>query len=108
VVTVHPIYDGRHVPLGGLMRKLGIERYNVPAPFADVPLSSRTLRFPLGRGTHRALVRAGERVRRGQRIAEHAGTAPGAHIHASLDGVVRHAGETIVIDRLAERKGKND
>jgi Na+-translocating ferredoxin:NAD+ oxidoreductase RnfC subunit len=105
-VTVHPIYDGRHVPLVRLMRKLGIEGYNVPAGFADTVLSPHRVTLPFKQhagSPARALVRTGARVSRGQKIAEHQGDRTGAHIHASIDGVVTLALDGIVIEQTHER-----
>jgi Na+-translocating ferredoxin:NAD+ oxidoreductase RnfC subunit len=121
-VTVHPIYDGRHVPLGRLMRKLGIESYNVPAPFAEIAVAPRSVTIPLfqqsaGRNVPapaalrapkagapaRALVGTGARVGRGQKIGECSGERTGAHIHASIDGIVTLTGNGIVIEQLQER-----
>lgn len=106
-VAVHPIYDGRHIPLGQIMRKLGIERYNVPADFADIPLAPGRVTIPLPVNV-RSIVRTGERVRRGAKIGEHGGTGTGAHIHASIDGVVTSTGDRIVIEQREERSGTHE
>ena len=37
----------KHVPLGRLMKKLGIETYNVPAEFAGMSLMPRRVTLPL-------------------------------------------------------------
>ena len=117
-VSVHPIYDGRHVPVGRLMKKLGIESYNVPAPFADISLSPRkvTLRLANTEGGNpgqniphhpgavvRPLVRTGAHVSRGQKVGECTGDRTGANIHASIDGVVTLTGNGIVIEQPQER-----
>ena len=105
-VTVHPIYDGRHVPAGRLMKKLGIESYNVPAPFAGVPLPVRKVTLPLVVGAGpaaRSLVQTGAHVSRGQKVGEYTGVGTGANIHASIDGVVTLTGRGIVIEQPEER-----
>jgi Na+-translocating ferredoxin:NAD+ oxidoreductase RnfC subunit len=105
-VTVHPIYDGRHVPVGRLMKKLGIESYDVAAPFAEIPLSVRKVTLPLFHGAGaaaRSLVRTGAHVSRGQKVGEYTGEGSGANIHASIDGVVKLTGVGIVIEQQEER-----
>ncbi|HEX7572394.1 MAG TPA: 4Fe-4S dicluster domain-containing protein [Bacteroidota bacterium] len=113
-VSVHPIYDGRHVPVGRLMQKLGIESYNVPAPFAEISLSPRKVTLPLFHSAGqnvpgqagapaRALVRTGAHVSRGQKVGEYTGDRTGANIHASIDGVVTLTGNGMVIEQSQER-----
>ncbi|HTY58848.1 MAG TPA: 4Fe-4S dicluster domain-containing protein [Bacteroidota bacterium] len=110
-VAVHPIYDGRHVPLGQLMKKLGIEAYNVPAPFADAALRPERVTLAPGAGApagggapNRLLVRPGERVEPGQVVGEHSGV----NVHASIAGVVRLEGEKIVIEQQRERTRQHE
>ena len=110
-VTVHPIYDGRHVPLGQLMRKLGIETYNVPAPFSAAGLHPDRVTITPGGGARvnagspaRPLVRTGERVAAGQVIGEHSGV----RMHASIGGIVRLEGESIVIEQQKERTRQHE
>ena len=105
-VSVHPIYGGRHVPLGRLMKKLGIETYNVPAEFAGMSLMPRRVTLPLSAHAGapvRALVRTGAHVRVGQKIGEYSGDRTGAHIHASIEGIVTLTGDGVVIEQLEER-----
>jgi Na+-translocating ferredoxin:NAD+ oxidoreductase RnfC subunit len=105
------------------MRKLGIERYNVPAPFAEIAVVPRSVTLPLFHsagqnvpleaghsvpapqaGTPaRALVRTGAHVSRGQKVGEYTGDRTGANIHASIDGVVTLTGNGIVIEQPQER-----
>jgi Na+-translocating ferredoxin:NAD+ oxidoreductase RnfC subunit len=101
-VSVHPVYDGRHVPLGQLIRKLGIMRYDVPAPFTEATVSPTRVRLPLLQhvgAPARPVVKPGDRVRTGQIVGEHAGERPGAHVHASIDGTVTSVGDEIVIEQ---------
>jgi Na+-translocating ferredoxin:NAD+ oxidoreductase RnfC subunit len=120
--AAHPMYDGRHVPLAQLMKKLGIDGYNVPAPFAEISVEPRSVTFPLIQNSWqnsgqsvpqnagqqaRALVRTGARVTRGQKIAEYTGDRTGAHIHASIDGVATLTENGIVIGQLQERRRQN-
>jgi Na+-translocating ferredoxin:NAD+ oxidoreductase RnfC subunit len=101
-VTPHPIYDGRHVPLQQLMKKLGITEYDVPAHFREERFSPRSVRIPLAQhigAPARAVVQRGAAVRAGECIGEHTGDRPGANVHASINGVVRSVDEAIVIEQ---------
>jgi Na+-translocating ferredoxin:NAD+ oxidoreductase RnfC subunit len=101
-VAAHPMYDGRHVPLGRLMRKLGIEAYDHPAEFIEGLPAPASVTLPLSQhvgAAARPVVKPGDRVRRGAVIGEHAGKDPAAVIHASIDGRVRSVTDSIVIER---------
>jgi Na+-translocating ferredoxin:NAD+ oxidoreductase RnfC subunit len=100
-VTVHPMYDGRHVPLSQLMRRMGIAEYDVPAHFRDLRIAPRTVRVPLLQHSGvpaRPVVRPGARVRAGDLVGEHTGDRPGANVHASIDGVVASVDGMVVIE----------
>jgi Na+-translocating ferredoxin:NAD+ oxidoreductase RnfC subunit len=101
-VRVHPIYDGRHVPLRQLMGKLGISDYDGPAhlrEFKTVPgkvqiLLSQHIGVPAF-----PVVSKGQIVKRGDVIGEIPKGKLGAKIHASIDGKVTAIGEAITIER---------
>ena len=90
-VKPHPMRDGRRVPIKSLMRKLHIERYNHPAPFADVSVNVSRLVLPLKQSAGNPAepaVRAGERVTAGQVLAGVAEKTLGATLHAPGAGTV--------------------
>lgn len=101
-VHVHPIYDGRHVPLKQLVRKLGIADYDVPAPMVDAALSPRKVRIPLAQhlgSPARAAVAVGKGVKAGDLIGEIPEGKLGARVHASIDGVVTGIDGEVVIEQ---------
>ena len=102
-VQVHPIYDGRHVPLQKLIGKLGVEAYDVPAHFVEKQFSPDVIRLPLSQhlGTPATpIVSAGEHVRAGDIVADIPEGQLGARLHASIDGRVTSVGSEIVVERM--------
>jgi Na+-translocating ferredoxin:NAD+ oxidoreductase RnfC subunit len=100
-VSVHPIYDGRHVPLRQLIGKLGVAAYDVPAHFTETRFRPRSVRIPLRQhigAPARAKVKPGMAVRTGECIGEHTGEKPGANVHASIDGVVKSVDDAVIIE----------
>jgi Na+-translocating ferredoxin:NAD+ oxidoreductase RnfC subunit len=90
-VEVHPLHDGRRVPIHSLMRRLDIERYDHPAPLSTGRLTTRRAVLPLKQhagAPAQAKVRAGESVTTGQVIAAPPPDALGAVLHAPIDGTV--------------------
>lgn len=95
-VEIHPMKEGRRVPLSMLRKRLKIEEYEREAPFVDVALQPPSVRIGLSRlpGTPpRPVVRVGQRVRVGEPIATLAEGELGAHLHASIDGRVKAVSE---------------
>lgn len=88
---VHPQRDFRRVPMSRLTARLGLTKYNVPAPLVDelVKADSVKVMFSQSIGVPSVpVVKAGDRVKVGDVI----GAAPegklGVAVHASMDGVV--------------------
>jgi Na+-translocating ferredoxin:NAD+ oxidoreductase RnfC subunit len=101
-VKVHPIYEGRHVPLKQLVTKLGITDYDVPAPFRDVKFSPERVRIPLSQhlgAPATPVVRVGDRVRAGDVVGDFPQDKLGARIHTSISGIVKSLNEEIVIEQ---------
>ncbi|RPI05951.1 MAG: NADH dehydrogenase subunit [Ignavibacteriae bacterium] len=102
-IRIHPMYDGRHVPLKKLIEKLGISDYDVLAPFEDLKFTPDHVRLPLQQHLGkpaRAIVSAGQRVNAGDTIADIPEGTLGANIHASIDGRVKSVTDEIVIERI--------
>jgi Na+-translocating ferredoxin:NAD+ oxidoreductase RnfC subunit len=102
-VHIHPIYDGRHVPLKNLVRKLGIEEYDVPARFREKKFSPEHIRLPLAQhlGTRsQAVVTVGQHVKAGDVVAEIPDGKLGARIHTSIEGQVTRVADEIVVQRV--------
>jgi len=89
---VHPWYKQRKIPAKALKERLGLERMDRFAPLEDSPLRVRRVRIALKQhvgAEARPVVRPGDRVSRGQLIAEPPPERLGARLHASIEGTVR-------------------
>jgi Na+-translocating ferredoxin:NAD+ oxidoreductase RnfC subunit len=104
-VEVHPLHDGRRVPIKSLSRRLEVEAYEHPAPLEAIPVEPRRLVLPLKQSAgvaNRPRVRAGDRVKAGQALGEVPSDALGAILHAPVDGtVVEVTDQRIVLARPA-------
>lgn len=90
-VKVHPMRDGRRVPIKSLMRKLAITDYDHPAHWTEKTVEPSRVVLPLKQGAgvaNIASVRVGERVRAGQALGAIPDKALGAIIHAPFDATV--------------------
>lgn len=90
-VTPHPMRDGRRVPIKSLMRKLHIAQFDHPAPLQPVKLNPSRLVLPLKQSAGVAaqpIVKAGDRVDAGQKVAEIPAAALGAVLHAPVAATV--------------------
>ena len=91
-VQVHPIKEGRRVPLNQLIQKLRLKDFDVPAPYNHNKLISDEVSIPLKQhiGEKSVVkVKEGEKVKSGQTIAEIPEGKLGSNIHASIDGTVQ-------------------
>lgn len=89
---VHPWYAQRKIPTGALQDRLGIDGMDRFAPLEELPRPVRRVRIVLKQHVGlpaKPLVRPGDRVGRGQPIAEPPPGKLGATLHASIDGTVR-------------------
>lgn len=90
-VKVHPIKDGRRIPLNQLIQKLKLKDYDVPAPYNDNKFEVDTVKIPLKQHIGefcKPEVREGEKVSCGDLIASVPNGKLGANIHASISGKV--------------------
>ena len=103
MVEVHPMRDGRRVPIKSLMERLDIAQYDDPAHWQAKEISAKRLVLPLKQSAGApsvAIVKAGDRVTAGQQITEIAEKALGARIHAPVAGVVTEVtAQHIIIER---------
>ncbi|HMQ32823.1 MAG TPA: SLBB domain-containing protein [Chloroflexaceae bacterium] len=103
---VDPYREFRRVPIYRLVNRLGLERYDVPAPLTEVARVfgrvTLELRQHIGAAAE-PVVRAGDRVAAGDLVAEVPAAALGARLHASISGVVREVtADAIVIESSGE------
>jgi biotin carboxyl carrier protein len=98
-VKVHPIKNGRRVPLTQLIQKLSLKDYDVPAPFNPGKLKAETVKIPLKQHigeTSIAIIIEGESVEEGQLIASVPEGKLGANVHSSISGKVKEVTEVYI------------
>jgi Na+-translocating ferredoxin:NAD+ oxidoreductase RnfC subunit len=99
-VKVHPIKDGRRVPLKQLVMKLKLQDYDVDAPFNSKNISVDEVKIPLqqhiGMPT-KAIVKKGETVKEGQMIGKIPDGELGANVHASINGKISGINEKFIL-----------
>ena len=97
-----PYRDYRRVPMTRLISRLGLVKYDVPAPLTAVSqtFSRVTLKLSQHIGAPaQPVVKVGDKVSLGDMVGKIPAGALGAPIHASIDGVVRAiTNEAIVIE----------
>ena len=98
-VKVHPIKEGRRVPLKQLIMKLNLQDYDSDAPFAAKNISVNKVRIPLQQHIGKpalAIVKKGESVEAGQPIGNIPNKELGANIHASITGKIKEVTEQFI------------
>jgi len=93
----------RQVPVHRLAGKLGLSKYDVPAPFVDETPSTKRVTIKMSQhigAPAKAIVKKGEPVNKGQKIGE-AADGLSVSIHCSIDGIVESVSDTeiVVIER---------
>ena len=103
-VEAHPMHDGRRVPVKSLMKRLGIDGYDHPAPLHEGVLTTTRAVLPLKQHAGApalAQVTAGQTVAAGQVIAEPAPNALGAILHAPFAATVEAVTDHSIILRIS-------
>lgn len=93
--------DTRKIPLQRLMQRLAVSKYDAHPPFYPDDIQVNKIRVPLQQHIGRPaepIVKAGDRVKKGDLVGEIPEGVLGARVHASIDGVVESVGEHIVIN----------
>jgi Na+-translocating ferredoxin:NAD+ oxidoreductase RnfC subunit len=94
-VKVHPVKEGRRVPLKQLMKRLDITKYDAHTPFTKQKFEASDVKILLKQHAgvpSKAIVKLGEAVNQGQLIADVEEGKLGAKIHASISGRITHVG----------------
>jgi len=89
--TNHPMRDIRYVPTARLMQRLNVVKYDTHPGLAQKVFVPQRVAISLSQhigAPAQCLVKAGDRVVKGDLIGEIPDGALGARIHASIDGVV--------------------
>jgi Na+-translocating ferredoxin:NAD+ oxidoreductase RnfC subunit len=98
--TPRPARETTRIATGRLVARLGLGRYNVKVPFIARRLAPSRVAIPLKQNVGAAAVpcvKVGQRVRKGQVVAEIPEGKLGARHHASIAGVVKEIKDAIVI-----------
>jgi Na+-translocating ferredoxin:NAD+ oxidoreductase RnfC subunit len=98
-VKVHPMKDGRRVPLKQLIKKLNLQNYDVHTPFTSEKLNVKSVKILLKQHIgEKALpvVKIGEKVKIDQLIAKIEEGKMGANIHASINGIVTQVSDDFI------------
>ena len=101
-VEPHPMYEGRRTPLKMLVKRLGVTEYDRESEYSGDVRTPDKVEIPLLQHVGTAatpVVKVGESVRKGQCIGEVPEGKLGSRVHASIDGVVRSVGGSVVIHR---------
>ncbi len=101
-VKPHPMHIERRVPLRQLVHRLDLTDYVVPAPLKEIDFAPDTVRLPLlqhAGAPAEPVVKVGEKVGVGQLVARIPQNQLGANVHASIDGIVKHISDEIIIER---------
>jgi cobalamin reductase len=99
-LKVHPIKEGRRVPITQLMKRMDIQNYNNPTPYrSDFPEPSEVrinLKQHVGAPTD-SVVNVGDTVIQGDLIGKIEEGKLGSNIHASIKGRVTEVNQDFII-----------
>ena len=98
-VKVHPIKEGRRVPLKQLMKRLNVLEYDSKTPFIKDELSPESVKINLRQHVGNAaipIVKIGDKVKTGELIGDIEEGKLGARVHASIDGMVTHVSQDFI------------
>lgn len=88
---VHPLREFRKVPVKKLIKKLGLSDYDMPAPYTDFDYRPEKVKILLSQHIGvplKPVVNKGERVIKGQKIADLNENELGSPVHSSINGTV--------------------
>ena len=96
---VHPVRDFRKVPVSKLVRRLGLDDYNKPAPWNDASYAPASVKILMSQHIGAPCVPAvkeGQRVEKGAVVGDLPADKLGCPVHASISGTVRKVNEKYV------------
>ncbi|MFZ7101278.1 MAG: 4Fe-4S dicluster domain-containing protein [Peptococcaceae bacterium] len=97
---VHLLQGDRQIPVKRLISRLGLTKYDKPAPLAAAGYTIGHVRIKLHQHVGapcRPLVSIGQKVSKGEMIAEIPEKSLGANIHASISGIITEVSDSIAI-----------
>ena len=99
-LKVHPIKEGRRVPIKQLMKRLNIENYNHETPYVEnfpVPkIVKISLKQHVGMSAN-PVIKEGDMIKCGELIGDIPEGKLGAKIHSSIDGKVKQIHQEFII-----------
>ena len=98
-VKVHPIKEGRRVPLKQLMKRIDVLKYDVHTPYTKNLPNPSQVKILLKQHTGvsaKAVVRLGDVVHEGTLIGDIEEDKLGARVHASISGSVTHVSDEFI------------
>lgn len=99
---VNSTREYRRVPMSRLIARLGLAKYDLPAPILEDELRPATVKIKLGQSIGApatACVKVGDRVSVGDPVGKFAADKLGTSVHASIAGTVAEVGDTYVVIR---------
>ncbi|APF17099.1 Respiratory-chain NADH dehydrogenase domain 51 kDa subunit [Caldithrix abyssi DSM 13497] len=97
---VHPAREGREVPIPTVYRRLGLTEYDRPAKFTPLDVQPQKVVLPLNSHIGAPavpLVKVGDAVKKGQKIADVSKDQLGSPVHASIDGQITAIEEQMIV-----------
>lgn len=97
--SVHPMKEARRVPLKSLMKKLNILEYESKTPYQKLELNPDEVVIKLKQHAGEKtipIVKEGQKVKKGDTIAEPPKEKLGAKIHSSIDGYISKITEDFI------------
>jgi Na+-translocating ferredoxin:NAD+ oxidoreductase RnfC subunit len=99
-LKVHPIKEGRRVPLKQLMKRMNILDLEKPTPLIEYSQKIETVKIKLKQHTgfpSKPIVNLGSRVIEGDLIADIYENKLGAKIHASISGTIKEINDDFIL-----------
>lgn len=96
----HSLREHRQIPIKRLITRLGLTKYDRSAPLTKLEYSVKYVRIKLRQhvgAPSKSLVQVGQRVEKGDLIAQIPEKSLGANIHASISGVISEVSDSIAI-----------
>ena len=100
---VNSTREFRKVPMSRLIQRMGLAKYDVPAPIVDVEIKSKSLKIMLGQSIgapSAACVAKGDTVRKGDVLGVFAPDKLGTSVHAPYDATVAEVTDAYVVLKL--------
>lgn len=99
-VKVHPIKDGRRVPIKQLLKRLDLEKFEQKTPFKNINVDVSEVKILTKQHVGApsiTIIKVGDRVSKGDLIIKNEDGKLGANIHASISGIVKESTNNYVI-----------